>query len=225
MNVRAKVAWELGVLTVLAVAFLLAFPRRSPFVDFALAGCALAGIGITASYTRRTVWASLPTQPEPDATRRGWRLALMITGSVAGLFLVIGFGIGFQKGGWSGAATRLLNPGMLLGFLFYLPWALVQQTLFQFYLLGRLVVLLRGRAWLAIGLAGGAYSLVHLPDYATTAATAVSGIVWSWIYFRYRRLLPLALSHAALGSTFYYWVCGQNLAAEWSALTPGLPAR
>ena len=72
---------------------------------------------------------------------------------------------------------------------------------------------------------GFGYSLVHLPDYGTTAATAVSGVVWSYLYFRYRRLLPLALSHALLGCAFYYWVCGQNLAPEWTLTTPGLPQK
>ena len=30
-----------------------------------------------------------------------------------------------------------------------------------------------------------------------------------------RVILPLAVSHALLGSTFYYWVYGKELAARW----------
>jgi len=33
-------------------------------------------------------------------------------------------------------------------------------------------------------------------------------------------LLPLAFSHAALGSAFYYGIFGHDLAAEWRALLP-----
>lgn len=213
MNLRNKVALELGILAVLTVAFLLTFPRRAPLVDFGLAAFALIMIGATAGYTKRAVWASLPSESPEGARRRCWVLTMMFTGAVVLLFLGIGAFIGFRKGGWPGVASRMLNPGMLL--------ALAQQTLFQFYLLGRLAVLFPTP--LAIFCTGIVYSLVHLPDYATTSVTAVAGIVWSCLYFRYRRLLPLAVSHAVLGSTFYYWVCGQNLAAGWNVMTPGLP--
>ena len=50
--------------------------------------------------------------------------------------------------------------------------------------------------------------------------TVVAGAVWSFIYYRYRLLLPLAFSHAALGSAFYYGIFGHDLAAEWRALLP-----
>jgi hypothetical protein len=33
-------------------------------------------------------------------------------------------------------------------------------------------------------------------------------------------LLPLAFSHAALGSAFYYGIFGHDLAAEWKAILP-----
>ena len=225
MTVRAKVAVELGILAVLTVAFLLTFPRRSPIVDLALAGFALVCLGLSAPYTKKVIWASVPSHAGVDGTKRCWKLTLLLTASVVLVFLVIGFCIGFRKDGWAGVGARLLNPGILLAFAFYLPWALAQQTLFQFYLLGRMAVLVPSRPLIAIVVAGIGYSLVHLPDYATTAVTAVAGVVWSLLYFRYRRLLPLALSHAALGSAFYYWVCGQNLAAGWNMTPPGLPGK
>ena len=43
---------------------------------------------------------------------------------------------------------------------------------------------------------------MHLPDVWTAAVTFASGMAWSFIYYRYRLLLPLAFSHAALGSAF-----------------------
>jgi hypothetical protein len=42
----------------------------------------------------------------------------------------------------------------------------------------------------------------------------------SLIYYQYRLLLPLAFSHAALGSAFYYGIFGHDLAAEWRAILP-----
>jgi len=42
--------------------------------------------------------------------------------------------------------------------------------------------------------------------------------VWSFLYYRYRLLLPLAISHAALGSAFYYGIFGHDLAMEWKGL-------
>jgi hypothetical protein len=59
--------------------------------------------------------------------------------------------------------------------------------------------------------------LVHLPDVWTMLVTALAGPIWTLIYFRYRRLFPLAVSHAALGTAFYYGICGHNLAREWQA--------
>jgi hypothetical protein len=50
--------------------------------------------------------------------------------------------------------------------------------------------------------------------------TVASGMAWSFIYYRYRLLLPLAFSHAALGSAFYYGIFGHDLAEEWRALLP-----
>ena len=67
---------------------------------------------------------------------------------------------------------------------------------------------------------GACFGLVHLPDVWTALVTVASGVVWSWIYYRYRLLLPLAFSHAALGSAFYYGIFGHDLAEEWRALLP-----
>ena len=105
---------------------------------------------------------------------------------------------------------------ILLAVAFYLPWALLQQTLFQFYLFGRLLTLLP--PWLAVACTALAYGLVHLPDPVLSAFTALAGIFWSYVYNRYRRLLPLAVSHACLGAAFHYWVYGLDLAREWRAL-------
>jgi len=105
---------------------------------------------------------------------------------------------------------------ILLAVAFYLPWALLQQTLFQFYLFGRLLTLLPPR--LAVTCTALAYGLVHLPDPVLSTCAAMAGIFWSCVYNRHRRLLPLAFSHACLGGAFHYWVYGLDLAREWQTL-------
>jgi membrane protease YdiL (CAAX protease family) len=140
----------------------------------------------------------------------------MITLPVMVLFLMLGVITGYKAGGWPGVASRILNWHSLVAFACYLPWALAQQTLFQFYLLGRLLALFpKTVPFVSIAITGLAYSLVHLPDIWSTLVTAGAGVVWSWLYCRYRVLLPLAASHAALGTTFYYWVCGRDLFDAW----------
>jgi hypothetical protein len=44
---------------------------------------------------------------------------------------------------------------------------------------------------------------------------------WILIYFRYRYLLSIAFLHAALSTTFYYGICGHDLAKEWGAAVGG----
>ncbi len=132
------------------------------------------------------------------------------------LFLIVGAVLGYRNLGWAGVSRRLFDWRMLVVFAVYTLWALMQQTLLQFYLLGRLLVLFpnRKQMW-PIAITGLCFSLVHLPDLATASVTAVAGVVWTLIYYRYRCLMPLAISHAALGTAFYYWVCGHDLAREW----------
>jgi len=97
----------------------------------------------------------------------------------------------------------------------------MQQTLLEFYLLGRLLALLPRQFRLVIMMITGmCFGLVHLPDVWTALVTVVAGTIWSFMYYRYRQLLPLAFSHAALGTAFYYGIFGHDLAAEWRAVLP-----
>ncbi len=179
MSVRGKVAWELGIIAVLTTVFLVMFPRRNPAVDVALAGFALAGIALSAGYTRKVVWAASPAQVAENRLKRCLVVTFWVTVPPALLFFLTGGFIAYQDDGWPAVASRVFNWRILAAFACYLPWALMQQTLLQFYLLGRLLAL-----------------------------------------FPKQYLLPLAFSHAALGSAFYYGIFGHDLAAEWRALLP-----
>jgi len=221
MTLRAKVVVELGIIAVLTTSFLLLFPKRSPAVDVALAGFALLCLCVSAAYTKRVIWAASPRPVVENQFKDCVRTTLWVTIPPALLFLLIGGFVAYQNGGWSAVAGRVFNWRILAAFGCYLPWALMQQALLQFYLLGRLLVLFpKQYPFVPMIITGACFGLVHLPDVWTALVTFASGIVWSFIYHRYRFVLPLAFSHAALGSAFYYGIFGHDLAAEWRALLP-----
>lgn len=221
MSVRAKVALELVIIAVLATVFLVLFPRRSPLLDVALAGFALLCIVLSAGYTKRVIWAVSPPPVAENRFKRCLAVTFWVTVPPALLFLVIGGVIAYNDGGWPAAARRMFNWRMLAAFGCYLPWALMQQTLLQYYLLGRLLALFpKQYLGVPIIITGACFGLVHLPDVGTASVTIAAGAVWSLIYYRYRLLLPLAFSHAALGAAFYYGIFGHDLATEWRAILP-----
>jgi membrane protease YdiL (CAAX protease family) len=216
VSVRAKVSVEFGVIGACTALFLLLFPRRNPLLDVVLAGLALLGIALSSNYTRNVVWKASPPQEAQNRFKRCLRVTLWVTVPVALLFLATGGFLSYLHGGWTGVGSRILNWRILAAFGCYLPWALMQQTLLQFYLLGRLLVLLPAQMrFLAFIVTGVCFGLVHLPDVWTALVTVAAGMVWSLIYYRYRLILPIAFSHAVLGSAFYYGLFGHDLAAEW----------
>ncbi len=221
MSVRTKVSIELGIIAVLTTIFLILFPKRNPLVDVALAGFALACIALSARYTRSVIWTALPPPVADKPVKRCLKVTLWITVPAALIFLLIGGIIAYTNGGWSAALARISNWRILAAFGCYLPWALMQQALLQFYLLGRLLVLFPKQLFFVpFVLTGACFGLVHLPDVWTGLVTVAAGTVWSMIYYRYRLLLPLAFSHATLGSAFYYGIFGHDLAVEWRTLLP-----
>jgi membrane protease YdiL (CAAX protease family) len=76
-------------------------------------------------------------------------------------------------------------------------------------------VLLPASSLAAPAVNGALFGAVHLPDLEITALTTVGGAVWSWYYLRDRRLLPIAISHAVLGTTYYFWIRGEDLLLRW----------
>jgi hypothetical protein len=213
-SLKRRLFTELLVLFVLTIIFLAAFPKRSIYVDGLLALFAFSLILWNARFTKNSVWIHFP--PKDDLrtrVKRSYTLAATFTIPVILAFTATGLILGCREFGWQGAWTRLTNWQLLVAFLLYLPWALLQQYLFQFYLLGRLLTLLPTPV--AVLATGMAYSMVHLPEVGVALATAPAGIFWTFLYRRDRVLLPLGLSHALLGSTFYYWVYGRDLFLAW----------
>lgn len=213
-SLKHRILTELFALGVLTIGFLALFPKRPIYLDVLLALFALGLITSNARFTRNSIWAQFPPEENLQTrVRRSYLLASAVTIPVILAFAAIGIALGYRESGWNGAWARFLNYHLPLAFALYLPWALLQQFLFQFYLLGRLLTLFP--APVSVVATGIAYSLVHLPDIGVTLAAAAAGIFWTFLYSRYRVLLPLGLSHALLGSTFYYWVYGHDLFMVW----------
>lgn len=220
---QRRAAVELLVLGILSSGFLALFPQRSIFVDLDLALFALSVVLLNASYTRTHIWGQWPL----EVGRAGWRRCLLVTMTLTVLvlvvFLLVGIVIGYEGADWPGAKARILHPYLPTAVLLYLPWAWLQQTLFQFYLLGRVCTLCPSLHPLAQSLLNGfIFGAIHTTDIGIALLAALGGTLWSFLYLRYRRLWPLAVSHALVATTFYYWVYGYDLAGRWSAFLGSL---
>jgi len=213
---KSRLRIELLALATLAIVVLVLFPQRPTFVDVALALVGLVLLGLNINFTKTVVWGQFPpSRGKKDMIRACLIAVFVLTLPLMLVCLGTGLAIVYASHGWDGAIDRISNWHILVAICLFVPWALLQQTLFQFYLLGRLLSLLPSN--LAITCTGIAFGIVHLPDVWITLATAAVGIVWTYLYYRYRVLVPLALSHASLGSTFYYWVYGRDLFEAWQA--------
>lgn len=220
---RRRVAVELLILGVLSSTFLALFPRRPIFVDLGLSLFALSLVLLNARYTRDQVWGQWPVKTDRAGWRHGVSVIMAATILVVLAFSSIGIMIGYQGAGWPGVKARILHPYIPTAVLLYLPWAWLQQTLFQFYLLGRVRALCPSLHPLAqSALNGLIFGLVHTTDIRIALLAGLGGTLWSFLFLRYRRLGPLALSHALIGTTFYYWVYGYDLASRWSAFLRSL---
>lgn len=216
MPQRRRVTVELVVLGVMSSGFLVLFPRRPISVDLGLAVFALSLVLLDANYTRTHIWGQWPVEGKKLEWWRYAAATMALTTPAILLFLVVGMAIGYQGAGWPGAKARILHPYLPTAVLLYLPWALLQQTLFQFYLLGRVRTLCPSLHPLALSALNGVlFGAVHTTDLGIVFLATLGGTMWSVLYLRYRRLWPLAVSHALVSTTFYYWVYGHDLASRW----------
>jgi membrane protease YdiL (CAAX protease family) len=214
---RFRVVLELTIIIVLTLLYLTLFPRRPAYVDAALGLMAVTLIGLGAARSRR-LWATQPAALAGRSERlmAATRGAVLFSAPITALFLIVAAFAGHANDGWAGTLERVGNWHLLLALLLYFPWALLQQFVFQFYLLGRLLCFLPPAV--AVGITAAAFSVVHYPRFPIMAATLIAGVFWSLSYRRYRTLLPLAVSHALLGATMHYWVMGRDLLASWLPL-------
>lgn len=203
---RRRVAFQLAVLATLTAFYLTLLPGRRLVIDAVAALLGLALIALGARDTRERVWGP----PPAPARERRRRSAMTMAGVTAAGLAVLGTAAAWKAVAAGASPTDLLprlgDPRVFVTLALFVPWALLQQTLFQFYLLGRLRVLLPSAPPLLLSTLDGAlFGAVHLPDTDVALITTVAGTVWSRVYLRDRALLPIALSHALLGTAYFSW--------------------
>ena len=201
---RKRTAIELVTLAILAPLFLYFAPRNVGL--YATAAVLFFGfVVIGAIKQRERIWPA-PTRAWRERLSRSMGVMFAVTAPTVLLFYAWSLWMGY----------RVSFENLLLAFCLYFPWALLQQSIFMIYLLGRLRTTLPSASPpLLATLNGMAYGLVHLPDKVLALVTLIAGTVWSYAYLRDRQLLPVALSHAVLGSTFYYFVGARDLYQDW----------
>jgi membrane protease YdiL (CAAX protease family) len=204
-----SVALELAAIGIAAIVFVATFQVRPPYLDFALAAAAVTLIVASAARSRR-LW-TLARSVDPAGARGAWLAALSFT--AAALVVLAAVAVLAARAADVPPLERFGNWHMLAAAALYLPWALLQQYIFQFYWFGRWLQLVPAAA--AVALTAVAFAAVHFPRWPVMAVTLVAGTAWALIYLRWRRLLPLALSHALLGTALHYWVFGNDLLERW----------
>lgn len=95
----------------------------------------------------------------------------------------------------------------------YLPWAFVQQYLVMGLLMNFLSDAFGPLA--AIALTGLAFGLMHPGLDRFMVLTAVTGLVWALLFQNHGSLVPVAVSHAVLATTYTYWVKGED---KWNLI-------
>ena len=83
----------------------------------------------------------------------------------------------------------------------YALWAFVQQILLQDVFLRRLLILIPSRPRLAAPAAAILFASAHLPNPILTPVTFLWGFLSCVLFLHYRNIIPLAITHAALGIT------------------------
>jgi membrane protease YdiL (CAAX protease family) len=210
MSTRQSVAIELAAIGAAALIFVATFRVRPAYVDFALAGVAVALIAASARRSRR-LWDAAAPAPRAGADRDAW----LVSGAFTAAALVVLVALAAWNAPRNGTTllARVSNWHVVAAMALYFSWALLQQYIFQRYLLGRLLQLLPPAA--AVAVTALAFSSVHFPRWPVMALVVIACSVWSTIYYRSRALLPLAASHALLGAVLHYWVFGNDLLRAW----------
>jgi hypothetical protein len=128
-----SVVLELCAIGLAALVFVATFQVRPPYLDFALAAAAVALIVFSAARSRR-FW-ELQRSVDATGARGAWKAALVFT--AAALVVLAGVAVLVARPAGTPAAERFGNWHLLVAAALYLPWALLQQYIFQFYWFGR----------------------------------------------------------------------------------------
>jgi membrane protease YdiL (CAAX protease family) len=84
-------------------------------------------------------------------------------------------------------------------FLGYPFWAFAQEYVLLGFLANRWEDVWGENHILIPWINGFLFSLVHFPNPVLMTVTFISGVLFTWIFFKKRHLIPLALAHALFG--------------------------
>ncbi|MFK8010813.1 MAG: CPBP family glutamic-type intramembrane protease [Marinicellaceae bacterium] len=101
---------------------------------------------------------------------------------------------------------QLPNYSTFKMFPFYFLWAILQQIILGYVLADKVFFKRTNNQWLSALLAAAVFAVFHLPSMVLFLATFFAGLLWSYGYLKYRRIMPLALSHTILALMFYHIV-------------------
>ena len=123
--------------------------------------------------------------------RRAWRDAALVT--LAPLAILAATFV---------ASERRVSAAAVDASLRYALFAAAQQMVLGPVVVRRFRVLFRGDALPAV--LGGAFlfSFLHFPNFGLMCATLAMGAAWAALFLRHGTVVPLAASHAVLGSAF-----------------------
>ena len=211
-GLQKRAVMELGILSLLTILYFNLLPNRTTKIDMLFALVGLCFVLITARETWRKFWDK-PVLPFGERLKQSTAIVGLITFAAIFAFAVISGWLSYHESGKANKVfARLANPDILKVLPFYIAWAFLQQFLFQFYLLSRIRALLPAMPNIVLSALNGIlFSMVHVPEWWVVLATIPAGILWSYLYLKYRCLIPITVSHAVLGAAFFYWILNKNM--------------
>ena len=95
-------------------------------------------------------------------------------------------------------------------------WAFVQQFTVQALIASNLDAL-GWRRPATIAASAILFGLAHVPDWTLSGLCAAAGLAWTAVFLRTRNLVPIALTHAWIGTLLYYWLLERD---PWLEMFP-----
>lgn len=93
--------------------------------------------------------------------------------------------------------------GFLQYFLHYFIWAVLQQWILGFVVAEKIFFRFWQNKFVSAILASLLFSIMHLPSFTLFILTFIAGFFWSFCWLKYRKIIPLAVSHTLLALSFY----------------------
>jgi hypothetical protein len=197
-DARRRALWEIAAVILTGATFLVfenLLKLKLPFL-----------IGCTLLWTSYLIWRI--TRDRAVLLDWGLRRDTLkpATAWCLSLFVLVAAGLAAYRW-WAG--WRSLPVTALIVLALYPAWGFIQQFVVQALIAGNLRRLGVSPA-VIVPVAAALFGLAHWPDWQLVGLCAAVGLAWTTIFLRAPNLLPLAFTHAWLGTLTYYWVIGRD---------------